>query len=88
MLSLCAAAALDEIRRLIRARAAIASARSIFTMLSAKLHLRVYSLAFSSSRGRYQAPAHLVVSYDGQQAAVQDDDLFAERPPDDEQRIH
>jgi hypothetical protein len=27
--------------------------------------------------GRHQAPAHLVVSHDGQQAAVQDDDLFA-----------
>src|SRR3981189_3591680 len=29
-----------------------------------------------------------VVSYDGQQAAVQDNDLFAQRPPDDEQRFH
>jgi hypothetical protein len=27
--------------------------------------------------GRHQAPAHLVVSHDGQQSAVQDDDLFA-----------
>jgi hypothetical protein len=35
MLSLCAAAALDETRRLIRAQAAIASARSIFTKLFA-----------------------------------------------------
>ena len=38
--------------------------------------------------GRHQAPAHLVVSHDGQQAAVQDDDLFAESPTDDEQRFH
>ena len=29
-----------------------------------------------------------VVSYDGQQAAVQDKDLLAQRPPDDEQRFH
>src|SRR4030081_1689926 len=29
-----------------------------------------------------------VFSYDGQQAAVQDNDLFAQRPPDDEQRFH
>jgi hypothetical protein len=38
--------------------------------------------------GRHQALAHLVVSHDGQQAAVQDDDLFAKRPPDNEQRFN
>jgi hypothetical protein len=31
--------------------------------------------------GRHQAPAYLIVPHDGQQAAVQDDDLFAQRPP-------
>ena len=42
--------------------------------------VRVFFSIFKR-QGRYQAPARLVVSYDGQQAAVQDDDLFAERPP-------
>jgi hypothetical protein len=32
---------------------------------------------FTISGGRHQTRAHLVVSHDGQQAAVQDDDLFA-----------
>ena len=31
------------------------------------------------------APAHLIVPHDGQQAAMQDDDLFAKYPPDNEQ---
>ena len=36
-------------------------------------------------RNRHQAPAHLIVPHDGQQAAMQDDDLFAKYPPDNEQ---
>jgi hypothetical protein len=28
-------------------------------------------------RGRHQAPAHLIIPNDGQQTAMQDDDLFA-----------
>ena len=35
--------------------------------------------------GRHQAPAHRIVPHDGQQTAMQDDGLFAERPPDDQQ---
>jgi hypothetical protein len=31
------------------------------------------------------APAHRIVPHDGQQTAMQDDDLFAERPPNNEQ---
>jgi hypothetical protein len=31
----------------------------------------------ANSRGRHQAPTHLVIPHDGQQAAMQDDDLFA-----------
>ena len=31
----------------------------------------------TDTRGRRQAPAHLVISDDGQQATMQDDDLFA-----------
>ena len=46
MLSLCVAAS-EEIRPLIRARAAVASAQSIFTMVSARLYLRAHYLAFS-----------------------------------------
>jgi hypothetical protein len=49
MPSLCAAAASDEIRRLIRARAAIANARSIFTTRSAQSHFGAHFLAFSSA---------------------------------------
>jgi len=30
---------------------------------------------------------HLIVPHDGQQAAMQDDDLFAKYPPDNEQRF-
>jgi hypothetical protein len=36
---------------------------------------------------RHQAPAHLIFPDDGQQAAVQDTDLFAKHPPDNEQRF-
>ena len=36
---------------------------------------------------RHQAPAHLIVPHDGQQAAVQDTELFAKYPPDNEQRF-
>ena len=35
--------------------------------------------------GRHRASAHFVVPDDGQQATMQDDDLFAECPPDNEQ---
>ena len=31
----------------------------------------------ADTRGRHQAPAHLIIPDDGQQAAMQDDDLFA-----------
>ena len=36
---------------------------------------------------RHQAPAHIIISHDGQQAAVQDADLLAKRTPDNEQRL-
>jgi len=36
---------------------------------------------------RHQAPAYLIVPHDGQQAAVQDAELFAKHPPDDEQKF-
>ena len=36
---------------------------------------------------RHQPPAHLVVPDDGQQAAVQDGELLAQHPPDNEQRL-
>ena len=39
----------------------------------------------ANTGGRHQAPAHRIVSDDGQQTAMQDDGLFAERPPDNEQ---
>src|SRR5436189_4515076 len=42
----------------------------------------------ADTRGRHQAPAYLVLPDDSQQPAVQDDDLLAQRPPDDEQRLH
>src|SRR6202040_874843 len=32
--------------------------------------------------------AYLILPDDSQQAAVEDDDLFGEHPPDDEQRLH
>jgi hypothetical protein len=31
--------------------------------------------------GRHQTPAHLIVSHDGQQAAVRDNDLFISHRP-------
>src|SRR5450631_3984069 len=34
---------------------------------------------------RHQAPAHLIVPHDGEQAAVQDAELLAKRPSDNEQ---
>jgi hypothetical protein len=49
MLSFCAAAAMNETRRLIRAQAAIASARSIFTTLSVRFYLCLYFFAFSNA---------------------------------------
>ena len=36
---------------------------------------------------RHQPPAHVIVTHDGQQAAVQDGDLLAQHPPDNEQRF-
>ena len=36
---------------------------------------------------RHQAPAHVIVPDHGQQATVQNADLFAKRPPDNEQRF-
>jgi len=33
---------------------------------------------------RHQAPAHVIIPDDGQQAAVQDADLLAKYPPDNE----
>src|SRR6478736_7941428 len=42
----------------------------------------------ADTRGRHQAPAYVILPNDSQQAAVQDDDLFTEYPPDDEQRLH
>jgi hypothetical protein len=36
---------------------------------------------------RHQAPAHLIVSDDGQQAAVQGGSLFTQHPSDNEQRL-
>jgi hypothetical protein len=35
--------------------------------------------------GRHQTPTHRIISDDGQQTAMQDDDLFAERPPNNKQ---
>jgi hypothetical protein len=34
---------------------------------------------------RHQAPAHLIIPDDGQQATMQNADLLAKRPPDHEQ---
>src|SRR5262249_45221664 len=40
------------------------------------------------TRDRHQAPAHIIVPDDGQQAAMQDAELLANDPPDNEQRFH
>jgi hypothetical protein len=37
--------------------------------------------------GPFQAPAHIIVPDDGQQAAMQDAGLFAKHPPDNKQRL-
>src|SRR5215467_14236020 len=42
----------------------------------------------SDTRDRHQAPAHIIVPDDGQQAAMQDAELLANDPPDNEQRFH
>jgi hypothetical protein len=34
---------------------------------------------------RHQAPAHLIIPDDGQQAAMQDAELLAKHPPDNKQ---
>src|SRR5262245_8976733 len=39
------------------------------------------------TRGRHQAPAHLIVPHDGQQVAMQDDDLLPKNLADNEQRF-
>ena len=41
----------------------------------------------ASTRDRHQAPAHVVIPDDGQQAAVQDAELLAKHPPDNQQRL-
>src|SRR5215470_3358902 len=40
-----------------------------------------------NTRGRHQAPTHLILAHDGQQAAMQDNDLLPKDPPDNEQRF-
>src|SRR4029450_10479172 len=37
--------------------------------------------------GRHQTPTHVIVPHDGQQAAMQDAELLAKYPPDNEQRF-
>jgi len=39
------------------------------------------------TRGRHEAPTHLILPDDGQQAAMQRDDLLPKDPPDNEQRF-
>jgi hypothetical protein len=41
----------------------------------------------TNTRDGHQAPAHLIVSHDGQQTAVQDAELLAQYPPYHEQRF-
>jgi hypothetical protein len=41
----------------------------------------------ADTRDRHQAPAHIILPDNGQQTAMQDDDLFAKRPPDNEHRL-
>src|SRR2546429_7889169 len=40
----------------------------------------------TDTRNCHQTPAHVIVPDDGQQAAMQDTDLFTKHPPDNEQR--
>src|SRR5215831_20210138 len=42
----------------------------------------------SNAGDGHQAPAHVIVPDDGQQAAMQDAELLANDPPDNEQRFH
>src|SRR5262249_2463446 len=42
----------------------------------------------ADTRDGHQAPAHIIVPDDGQQVAMQDAELLANYPPDDEQRFH
>src|SRR5712671_4717813 len=42
----------------------------------------------ANPRDRHQAPAHIIVADDGQQAAMQDAELLANDPPDNEQWFH
>src|SRR6185436_14331826 len=41
----------------------------------------------ADTRDRHQAPAHLIIPDDGQQAAMQDTELLAKRPSNNEQRF-
>ena len=41
----------------------------------------------ANTRDRHQAPAHLIIPDDGQQATMKNADLLAKRPPDNEQRF-
>jgi hypothetical protein len=42
----------------------------------------------TDTRGRHQAPAHLIVLHDGQQATVQNAELLAQHSPDNKQRFN
>src|SRR5208282_4485442 len=42
----------------------------------------------ANTGNRHQASAHVIVPHDDQQAAVQDPDLRAQHPPDNEQRLN
>ena len=42
----------------------------------------------ANTGNRHQAPAHIIVADDGQHAAMQDAELLANHPPDNEQRFH
>src|SRR6516165_6792035 len=42
----------------------------------------------ANTGNRHQAPAHIIVADDGQHAAMQDAELLAKHPPDNEQRFH
>jgi hypothetical protein len=42
----------------------------------------------ANSGDRHQAPAHIIVPYDGQQTAVQNPDLFAKHPPNNKEGLN
>ena len=80
----------DELRRVLEA-SAVAQGRPLANMACKVLGDWARGLVSrdhgANTRGRHQAPAHLIIPDGGRQAAMQDVDLLPKDPPDNKQRF-